>query len=555
MAIQDDFSVAANGDIRHTSGTTTYTVLELHRWLQDLADDAAASNNDYVEISTETPSDRSTDNIITLNDHSASGGPTFNITGTEAQFLYAGSITQGTGGTLERYSGLSIIGSFTAAPQVIQNNAPLTEYWGTSYNPDATLGIAVQILVQTISAGSTIDGGRVRVQTRNYGDQYREASTVLGLGSSPAAPGNIQADTFNATAEGTIAALTLDFATHANGGYNLIDLLNGDGAQPYASEWDLTTPGVSMSEFYEWIKWATQDGSTEQIYGMNGELFRGITHEINVDTGIGGTWVEPEPVSWAGGTGQLLAVDNTSDTSTTKMWIQLLTGTAPGDGDSITGATGGNDVNLTVTSRAIGVESAIGNYVGSLLGAYGVGIAPADLVSTDSVIDLGANPRTPPNNVTFTVEGCVVGEDYVLVGPESGGGLQKDQLSLNGALSGGEGTITVNETIPADTPATGSIRVYDGNSFVKVTYTGYTTNDFTGCSGTPAASDLADTYISYIDKLSALVDEPFTTIFDSTRSLYVRVRDGGGSPIKTFQTTGSLGPGGGSVTVIRTPDV
>lgn len=37
MAIGDDFSVAVNGDIRHISGTSTYMVLELHRWLQDLA--------------------------------------------------------------------------------------------------------------------------------------------------------------------------------------------------------------------------------------------------------------------------------------------------------------------------------------------------------------------------------------------------------------------------------------------------------------------------------------------------------------------------------------
>ena len=68
MAIGDDFSVAANGDIRHVSGSTTYTVLEFHRWLQDLADDAAASGNDLVDITVSTPSERSTDNIITLLD-------------------------------------------------------------------------------------------------------------------------------------------------------------------------------------------------------------------------------------------------------------------------------------------------------------------------------------------------------------------------------------------------------------------------------------------------------------------------------------------------------
>lgn len=68
MAIGDDFSVDPTTDnIRYTgTGTTTYRVLNFHRWLQDLADDASASGDDLVDITSETPSDRSTDNIITL---------------------------------------------------------------------------------------------------------------------------------------------------------------------------------------------------------------------------------------------------------------------------------------------------------------------------------------------------------------------------------------------------------------------------------------------------------------------------------------------------------
>lgn len=84
MAIGDDFSVdAVTGNIRHVSGTATYTVLELHRWLQDLADDAAYSGNDLVDITSETPSDRSTDNIISLNG-------LYNIDADAAQYLYDG---------------------------------------------------------------------------------------------------------------------------------------------------------------------------------------------------------------------------------------------------------------------------------------------------------------------------------------------------------------------------------------------------------------------------------------------------------------------------------
>ena len=99
MAIGDDFSVATNGDIRHTSGTNTYTVLELHRWLQGLADDAAASGNDLVDITSTTPSERSTDNIITLNSP-------YNIDDDASEYLYDGSISQNGGDDL--YSGLVV---------------------------------------------------------------------------------------------------------------------------------------------------------------------------------------------------------------------------------------------------------------------------------------------------------------------------------------------------------------------------------------------------------------------------------------------------------------
>ena len=86
MAIADDISVAVNGDIRYTGSTATYTVLELHRFLQDLADNPSASGNDLLDITSATPSERATDQIITLNSP-------YNIDDTLAQKLYGGSIT------------------------------------------------------------------------------------------------------------------------------------------------------------------------------------------------------------------------------------------------------------------------------------------------------------------------------------------------------------------------------------------------------------------------------------------------------------------------------
>ena len=56
--------------------------------------------------------------------------------------------------------------------------------------------------------------------------------------------------------------------------------------------------------------------------------------------------------------------------------------------------------------------------------------------------------------------------------------------NINGALSGGEGTITVDSTTDGFT-ATGTLRFCD----TDVTYTGLTATTFTGASGTPACAD------------------------------------------------------------------
>jgi len=64
---------------------------------------------------------------------------------------------------------------------------------------------------------------------------------------------------------------------------------------------------------------------------------------------------------------------------------------------------------------------------------------------------------------------------------------------------------------------------------------------------------------SFIDVLASGTTESFSYIYSADRTLFIRVRDGGtagdAEGIKTFETTGTLGSGGGSATVIRTSDV
>jgi len=546
MAIAADFSVAVNGDIRYTGTTANYTVIELHRFLQDLADDASAAGDDLVDISSLTPSDRSTDNIITLLG-------TYNIDATAAQHLYDGSIVQGTGGTEAVYSGLVVVGVVESGTNVIicQDGALLTDTWSSAPNADSAINIILRALVKTRTGGADIDGQRLIVQAREYGDTYAEFSVTMGLGNNTAALFTV-ADLNNTTAESTVNAWSI---TNTEG-YQGLDVDGNGSSEFYYSQWNL---GVqSINDLYEFGKDIQRRGTAETLYGLAGSLFRGVTHELVVDTPTG-TFSATEAISWSGGTGQMLGINST--TAATKMWIQLLTGVVPTDGQVITGGTSAATValNVTVTARTVPAEM-MGVTTGSaIIGAYGLGIDPTDLTSNDQLFDLTNALTVPPNNVTFTVSGLVIGEDRVLVGPESGGALQLSQFALATALTTGtETAVVISTTIPSDTPSTGTIRIQLASGVYKrVAYTSYTGSTFT-IGSTSFSSDNAaisnDVYISYIDELASGTTATFTTVYSSNRALFVRVRDGAGTPIKSFETTATLTSTGGSSVAIRTSD-
>jgi len=551
MAIlHTDVSVASNGDIRWTGGATTYTVLELHRFLGALADDASSINDDFVDITSDTPSDRSTDNIITLLG-------SYNIDATMAQHLYDGSISQASGAVL--YSGLRVLGAVNNTDtqiEIVQDNALITpSFWGDQstggFNGDAASGILFRCLILSRTGGVDIDGKRVRVQARHWGDTYDFFFVTLGQGESVAALGTTP-DAQNTTDYSGVTGYT--HVVNNSEGYNTIDLNNGNGAQPYYSLWTYgaDTSGDGLKGIWEWIKNASGNGTSETLYGLNGELFIGITHEIAI-SGPAGTFVEPEEVTWSGGgAGQLLAIDST--TAGTKMWIQLTKGSVPST-ETITGAGGGTATSGAITTRTV-PKTFLGSYTGSLIGAYGVGVDSGDLVATDTIQDLNLVTQTPPNNVTFTVSGVVSTEDRILVGPRLAGVLEIDQMGALSTVASGASTVVMDAAIPVDTPASGTFRLLgDLGVYNRIPYTSYVGSTFTLTGVTPdAVTAGANAYVSYIDKDAAATSESFTTIFNSSRDLFVRVRDGKTTPIKTFESAGTLGAAGGSTVVSRITD-
>lgn len=564
MAIGDEFSVAVSGDIRHVSGTTTYTVLAFHRWLQDLADQAQASGNDLLDITSSTPSARATDNIITLN-------TPFNIDDVAAQYLYDGSIEQGSGGTAVRYSGLVVVGSLagTTTLQVVQNKTLYntdTPFWGTGINVDAPNNVLCRMLIKTKAAGAAIDGGRILVYAREWGHTFAEFSVTMGLGNNVAAIFT-STDLNNTTIVGDVASWTGITNTE---GYQTIDLLNGDGAQPYYSQWNKDI--YTINQLYERAKWLSRRGTSSTLYGMDGELFRGITHQFGYDgeTG-GGSWTQNEALSWGtgatAGTGVLLAVNDAGTTGT--IWLQLTSGVSPAEDVMVTGGGSAKTCSPTNTVVARSLSPVyLGQSTGSaIIGAFGVGIEAADLTQNDKVFDLTNTLRTPPNNQQFIVYGLISGEDRVLVTNAQGAGIDFDQMALGTALTGATETqVDVGAgNIPADTPATGNLRIkLDTGIYRLVPYTAHDGSRYFTIASTNFTdpNDAASTnfvFLAYIDKLATSTQESITLKFSANRTMFVRVRDGGtagdNQPIKTFETTTLFQAGGGSATASRIADL
>jgi len=197
-----------------------------------------------------------------------------------------------------------------------------------------------------------------------------------------------------------------------------------------------------------------------------------------------------------------------------------------------------------------------------MIGAYGVGVDPNDLTANDTIQDLGASTRTPPNNVTFTVTGLVSGEDYILVGPRTGSSLDKAQDTHSALLTDNVTTSVVMTTaIPSDTPATGTIRIQDDNGvYVSTAYSSWTGSTYTltaAYQGSDNANSSAgkNVFISYIDEAATSGSATFTSVFSSTRNLYGRTRDGGATPIKTHTADAAqLISTGGGYAVTRQAD-
>lgn len=663
-------TVTATAVVGHSSNY--YTVIAFHRWLMDLADNqsaaiSTASSADYLDITDKTPSERSTDNIITLLN-------SFNIDQNAAEHLYDGSIIQS--GGAEIWDGLVVIANQGMKFDLVQNGKVLTNnYWnfrvkgrhngganaaslsdttkvwttnqwagyyienttdgswgvitantataitatlqggtendwdvGDNYqiiagmNSDSISGYSHRFMVKVRSSlndndgvsftnadGSTtgdIDGKRLLGQTRVWLKTYGE----FRIGTGTARGNNVMAltyaDDLNNTSAKAIVGTNWTTITNLTAGYNAMDVDNNTTNEFYYSKWDVPAQvdrgsglvTAKINDLYERIKWITTTGTSTSLYGLNGALFRGITHEITYTTATGaGAWTQGATLSWGtgvtAGVGQLIAA-SASGTGAGTLWIQYVSGVAPVGAISLTQTASSKTITtVLVTERTLSFPHCGASTGSALIGAYGFGVNNADLTAADKVTDLTATVITPPDNRSFAVTGLNT-NDYVLVGPESAGTILLRQFNLSTALTTDNVTTVVIKTnglggpatIPADTPASGTIRVKDNlGNYRRLTYSSWAGSTFTLNVGaydgnedfaTTNASVDNEVFISYLDT-TGVTSASYTAVYSTPRSLFVRVRfagTGGSSytdSIKTFESPASFP---GSSAAIRTPD-
>lgn len=267
MAIQDDFQINTTGDIRRQAGasTTVYSVLDLHAWLQDLADDAAASGNDLVDILAPNPSrlDGPRDaavasrlNLLT------SGAIAFNLDDTAAQFINFGSIKQQSAAV--QYSGLKTIGGIVAASPVyvVQSGNKLTKFWADGH---------VQILVKVRTGGTLIDSGNVTAFSRKWGQTYSHFDVNLAAGGESNAALSTALDSNIVLTEANAALLSTKVTVAF--GDTTQDLGNGNGAKLYKGTITLSG-GCTLQEAYQYLQYLTRENSAATLNSIPGWRYR-----------------------------------------------------------------------------------------------------------------------------------------------------------------------------------------------------------------------------------------------------------------------------------------
>lgn len=273
-----DFSIASNGDLRSIAGTTVYSVLDLHAWLQDLADNSAPTADDNVSILGANPSElagkRNASRPMAL---TLLNG--VNINDATSQRFQFGSIEQDAGNTL--YTGINTIGSGLTGRShyVVQNGAKYnsgTKWWSAG---------PVRALFKVKTGGSLIASGLVTVYSREWGFTFSHFDVDCSAGSEQVAALSVATDSNITRLTGNYTAGT-NTVTSTSPSFT-VTLTIGDTTQSLGGVSKLYKGTISwtgaarLSEVIQALQWACHENTNGTIAGAAGWLYRKLNAAYN----------------------------------------------------------------------------------------------------------------------------------------------------------------------------------------------------------------------------------------------------------------------------------
>jgi len=545
------FKVAASGAITYVSGSHTFHVKWINRALQKLAWDFVISGDDEVNLSFPNPSkEEALGKIVTLNDHTTDYSVNYTVTDEVMESHFGGSVSQNGGDDI--YYGLIVLGS-TSTPlpvKIIQDEVELTSHWGNGKN-QTDGNTLLRVMVKGRDGGADTDGLRIVVKASTWLETYAIWETTLALGESVASITTAD-DPQNTTLQATVEA----YGITKSEGYNLLDL-DGAGNKPYLGEWSYAGAGAGTKKsLYEFVKAILVDGSSNTLYGVDGDLWTGRLYDMTIDAGTG-TWVQNETIDWVTGNGNLVGVDSLSGGSTTRFILHLGAGVPPVDNDVITG---NGAATATLSADSVKMPASpnhLAQFTGAWIGALGIGFDSGEIGSSDSFKDLDGNIVTPPNfvSVSGSIEALNSADDLHVFLAKKDAVLNAPDYTVYTAVgeSIASAEIEMNEAIASDTPQTGWVGVLKTGT---TTYKFYEYDSWSGSTfqlvGTVAddaitASDDCFTAIMYDSMTGGGTTKTFSNslIYSSDISVVGWVRHGDASGVdKIIPISGTIGAAG-----------
>ena len=536
-AIAADWTIDVTYEtIKHTSGTTVYTVNHLYSYLLDYFDELGYLD-DQIPMSASTPTEYNLINGWFIDDESfkyLSGGAvttigqnaevytlTLSATGytsavsgdltrlvTNGAATHTGrllaydntrriwwikkvlstftaeavTITGGIGaGTITSvatgesiWSNIYTLGTIVSGTtlDVYQNDTNITPWWSTNH---------IDVLIKVKESGTEIDSGNLTVLARIYGSLYDHFVIDASSGRNPV-PLAAFTDGNNTTAEGTVGAysgITFSF------GYSSHDL--GSGAAPYDVE--INGGGNTLLQIYEYLKYVTRTGSTTTFTGYGtipGEYYIATGDvRFNYDNEAVANFSQGERINGTGGTyGYLVSLLDSGTTGT--MVLRNVHGTFS-DNMSLTGVTSTATalVNGTVTSITPSKTAPFGTYAGgTFFGARGVwlyNMASAD-ANNYQLIDSTGTTQTPPTTIPVTVNGVEIGDKVsVFRATDTSGNINRTYMTSHDTNNPANNSTFEVNAVPADTPNSGRLRIRNqaGTTEYHIRYSSRTSTVFT----------------------------------------------------------------------------